>query len=118
MIYKVCARKLWESARQKNVFVGADVDLKDGFIHFSAAHQLRETLRKHFVGRTDLVLLTVDDSQLGAELRWEPSRGGDLFPHLYGPLSPDAVVSVDSICLDSDNADPLSDLPAFKDSAS
>lgn len=64
---------------------GAD-DRRDGFIHLSAAHQVHETARKHFSGRTGLVLLSVATTQLGAALVWEPSRGGDLFPHLYAQL--------------------------------
>jgi uncharacterized protein (DUF952 family) len=93
-IYKICDRKEWEKALQDRAFRGSTVDLRDGFIHFSAAHQLRETARRHFAARTDLVLLAVEADALGPELRWEKSRGGDLFPHLYQALDVNKVHSV------------------------
>lgn len=86
-IYKICDRDEWEKAVAQGQFEGSAVDLADGFIHFSAAHQLRETARRHFAGRADLVLIAFDSEALGPKLRWEKSRGGDLFPHLYGPLA-------------------------------
>ncbi len=70
---------------------GSAVDERDGFIHFSTAEQVAETAAKHFAGQTDLILVAVDGDALGGELKWEPSRGGDLFPHLYGPLPLSAV---------------------------
>jgi uncharacterized protein (DUF952 family) len=85
-IYKILDRGEWESAVAQGRFAGSAVDVKDGYIHFSAAHQLRETARRHFAGRPDLVLLAVEADALGADLQWEKSRGGDLFPHLYAPL--------------------------------
>ena len=85
-VYKICDREEWESALAQGVFKGSAVDRRDGFIHFSAAHQLRETARRHFAGRPDLVLLAIEAEALGPDLKWEKSRGGDLFPHLYGPL--------------------------------
>lgn len=85
-IYKVLGRDEWEKAVAQGVFEGSEIDLKDGFIHFSAAHQLRETVRRHFAGRSDLILAAIDADALGPELKWEKSRGGDLFPHLYAPL--------------------------------
>jgi uncharacterized protein (DUF952 family) len=91
LIFKICPQSLWREAEAKGVFEGAPVDLQDGFIHFSTAAQMRETAARHFSGQTDLVLVAVADSDLGANLRYEPSRGGDLFPHLYAPLRLSAV---------------------------
>jgi uncharacterized protein (DUF952 family) len=93
-IYKICDRVEWEKALAQGLFVGSAVDRDDGFIHFSTAHQLRETARRHFAHRHGLVLLAGAAEALGPELRWEKSRGGDLFPHLYAPL---AVASVHSV---------------------
>jgi uncharacterized protein (DUF952 family) len=74
-------------------FAGAPVDLADGYIHMSTAAQLAETIARHFVGKDDLSIVAVDLSVLGDALRWEPSRGGDLFPHLHGELTLDAVLA-------------------------
>ena len=101
MIYKICPRETWESAANVGEFLGAAIDLADGFIHFSAGHQVRETAHKHFAGQQDLVLVAVDPQSLGSALRWEASRGGDNFPHLYGPLTMDAVRSVISLPVDA-----------------
>lgn len=85
-IYKVATRAQYDASRAAGHFVGAPVDRADGFIHFSTAGQLAETLRRHFVGQSGLVVFSVAAAALGDALRWEPSRGGDLFPHLYGEL--------------------------------
>ncbi len=85
-IFKVCDRKSWAEAKQKGQFQGAPVDLEDGYIHFSTATQLTETLAKHFAGQEDLVLVAVRTADLGPNLKWEVSRGGALFPHLYEDL--------------------------------
>lgn len=90
-IYKICSSALWREAERAGVFSGAGVDAHDGYIHFSTAAQVAETAARHFAGATDQVLVAVDAASLGAALRWEPSRGGDLFPHLYGALSLAAV---------------------------
>jgi uncharacterized protein (DUF952 family) len=90
-IYKILTRDQWDLAREARIFCGAPVDLKDGFIHFSAAHQLSETARLHFPGMDDLILLSVDAERLGQSLKWEVSRGGEKFPHLYGNLLMDDV---------------------------
>jgi uncharacterized protein (DUF952 family) len=100
-IYKILDQAEWTAAVAAGRFEGSAVDLSDGFIHFSTAAQAGETARRHFAGRPDLVVLEVEADDLGAALRWEPSRGGDLFPHLYGPLDPAQVRSV--------RAAPLSD---------
>jgi uncharacterized protein (DUF952 family) len=86
VIYKICPEALWREAERDGVFRGAPVDLADGFIHFSTAAQAAETAAKHFAGRSDLLLVRVRAEKLGEALRWEPSRGGALFPHLYGAM--------------------------------
>jgi uncharacterized protein (DUF952 family) len=91
LIYKICSEALWREAERAGVFAGAAIDLEDGYIHFSTAAQAPETAARHFAGQGDLVLVAVAAEALGDGLRWEPSRGGDLFPHLYGPLRLDAV---------------------------
>lgn len=99
-VFKICPRTLWRDAEQAGAFRGMPVDLRDGYIHFSAADQVAETARRHFAGEEDLVLVSVDGDALGAALKWEPSRGGALFPHLYGPLPMHAVRSVVAIVRD------------------
>ena len=98
-IYKIMAAEEWEVAKAKGVYEGSEHDRRDGFIHFSTAEQLAETAAKHFSGRANLVLLAVDSAQLGSELRWEPSRGGALFPHLYAPLPVAAVIRASELPL-------------------
>jgi len=97
VIFKVLSSLQWAEAEKQGEFLGAEIDLTDGYIHFSTADQVRETVAKHFAGQTDLMLIGVDADQLGEALKWEPSRGGDLFPHLYASLSLDSVVSVDEL---------------------
>src|SRR5688572_28275961 len=96
-IYKICERDLWRRAERNGVFRGAAIDERDGFIHLSTAGQVRETAARHFSGVPELLLIAVDAGALGAALRWEPSRGGDLFPHLYGNLPLAAVRWVRSL---------------------
>jgi uncharacterized protein (DUF952 family) len=86
LLYKVCSAPEWGEAVATGTFRGSGVDLRDGFIHFSTGAQLAETVRLHFAGRADLVVVEVHPADLGDELRWEPSRGGESFPHLYGVL--------------------------------
>ncbi len=85
-IYKICTASEWDAAVHAGTYAGSAVDLRDGFIHFSTADQAAETAAKHFAGQRDLVLVCVMTEHLGPALKWEPSRGGALFPHLYGPL--------------------------------
>jgi len=92
-IYKICHASLWQAAERAGEFAGAPVDLADGYIHFSTADQVEETAAKHFAGRHDLVLVAIDPDALGPALKWEPSRGAALFPHLYGKLPLTAVRS-------------------------
>lgn len=93
-IYKICSRSEWQQAVAAGIYEGSMVDRADRFIHFSTGQQLRETARKHFAGQTNLVLITVDPEPLGDALKWEPSRGGDLFPHLYDQLPTALAASV------------------------
>jgi uncharacterized protein (DUF952 family) len=90
-IYKICRRPSWSMAEQAGIYAGSEADRRDGFIHFSTAAQLAETAAKHFAGQRDLLLVAVDADALGSPLKWEPSRGGELFPHLYAALPLTAV---------------------------
>ncbi|MBC7142987.1 MAG: DUF952 domain-containing protein [Rhodobacteraceae bacterium] len=92
LVFKILRRPEWDAFRAAGETAGAPVDLADGFIHFSTAPQLAETAAKHFATESDLVLVAVEADSLGAALKWEPSRGGALFPHLYRPLRLDEVV--------------------------
>ena len=93
-VYKVCGTAEWRQAVTMGSWPGSADDLRDGFIHFSLAHQLDATLSKYFAGRTDLCLISFDPAALGPLLRYEPSRNADLFPHLYGPLDTRLALSV------------------------
>jgi uncharacterized protein (DUF952 family) len=90
-IYKICREASWRAAKHAGSYRGSEVDARDGFIHFSTAAQVAETAARHFAQQTDLVLVAVDGDALGAALKWEKSRGGDLFPHLYDALPLAAV---------------------------
>jgi len=101
-IYKILPRAEWTVAQAAGRFEGSAIDLEDGFIHFSTAAQAGETARRYFVWLKDLVVLEVEGDDLGAALKWEPSRGGDLFPHLYAPLAVADVRAVHEAPLDDD----------------
>jgi uncharacterized protein (DUF952 family) len=101
-IYRLMSREDWEAARAAGAFTGSADDRRDGFIHFSTATQVAATAARHYAGQRDLVLLYVRASDLGDALRWEPSRGGALFPHLYGALPASAVYRADPLPLGSD----------------
>lgn len=101
-IYKIAPQPLWRKAEADGVFTGAPVDLADGYIHFSTAGQARETARKHFAGQDDLLLVAIDAEQLGEALKWEVSRGGAMFPHLYASLDLAAVAWVKPLPLGED----------------
>jgi uncharacterized protein (DUF952 family) len=90
-IYKICERAAWRLAEPTGTYRGSQADVRDGFIHFSTTAQLAGTMAKHFSGQRELLLVAVDADALGAALKWEPSRGGELFPHLYGALPLTAV---------------------------
>lgn len=100
IVYKIAPEALWREAERQGRFEGAPVDHADGFIHFSTAAQVHETAARHFAGQDGLLLVAVDGARLGPALRYEPSRGGDLFPHLHGPLGLDAVLWVKKLPLD------------------
>lgn len=102
LIFKICDRGLWREAERVGVFAGAAVDLEDGFIHFSTAEQAAETAARHFAGKTDLLLIAVEAKALGGGLRYEASRGGALFPHLYATLPLSAVRWVRPLPLGAD----------------
>lgn len=91
-IYKIIDRDEWDAARACGRYTGSADDRRDGFIHFSTAAQMKVTAAKHFAGQQNLVLLALEAGRLGEALKWEPSRGGDLFPHLYGSMPASAVV--------------------------
>jgi uncharacterized protein (DUF952 family) len=86
LIYKIFRRPEWTSFRDAGETTGAPIDVSDGYVHFSTAAQVAETAAKYFADDSDLVLLALDSDKLGPALRWEPSRGGALFPHLYRKL--------------------------------
>lgn len=92
LIYKILRRPEWDAFCAAGETLGVPIDLADGYIHFSAAPQLAETAARHFADQSDLVLVAFDADKLGAALKWEPSRGGALFPHLYRALRLDEVV--------------------------
>lgn len=101
-IYKIVPSALWREAEGAGRFAGSEADRRDGFIHFSTAAQVAETAAKHFAGQSGLLLVGVDAARLGDALRWEPSRGAELFPHLYGALELAAVTRVTPLPLGAD----------------
>src|SRR5712692_12095072 len=94
MIYHMCPAEAWEAAVAAGHYTGTEDDRRDGFIHFSTKDQIAESARRHRAGQAGLVLVIVEAARLGDRLRWEESRGGALFPHLYGPLLPAEAVDV------------------------
>jgi uncharacterized protein (DUF952 family) len=103
-IYKILPRADWQAAKEVGVYKGSPVDLADGFIHFSTEDQLRETAARHFRGQADLVVVAFEADELGPRLVWEPSRGGALFPHLYGSLETSLALGVSEAPLGPDGA--------------
>lgn len=110
-IYKILPRSEWEAASASGRFEGSAVDRQDGYIHFSTAAQAQETARRHFHGQAGLVVLEIEADDLDEALRWEPSRGGALFPHLYGALDAARVRAVTDAPLGADGVPVLGDLP-------
>ncbi|MGI8569341.1 MAG: DUF952 domain-containing protein [Methylocella sp.] len=102
LIYKIAPASLWRKAQDKGRFDGAPADIADGYVHFSTAEQVEANAAKYFSGTGDLLLIAVDTKRLGDGLRFEPSHGGMLFPHLYGDLPLDAVVWAKSLPLRPD----------------
>jgi uncharacterized protein (DUF952 family) len=103
-IYKITPQALWREAEAGGRFTGAPIDVADGFIHFSTAAQVRDTAAKHFAGQTDLLLVAIDKASLGPALKYEVSRGGALFPHLYDVLELNTVKWVKPLPLGADGA--------------
>ena len=101
-VYKIVTAAYWRAAERDGVFHGAPVDRRDGYIHLSTTAQVHETAARHFAGQVDLLLVAYDDTGLGPALRWEKSRGGALFPHLYGALDPRAARWVKELPLGRD----------------
>ena len=93
--YKILTADQWSQFKRDGVFHGAPIDLADGYIHMSTAGQVEETLSKHFAGQSGLVIARIDLTAIEGSVKWEVSRGGALFPHLYAPLPTTAVLSID-----------------------
>lgn len=114
LIYKLLSRAEWQAAQEAGAFTGSAVDLADGYIHFSTAGQAQETARRYFSGHTDLMVLAIETDDLSADLQasllWEPSRGGDLFPHLYKALPVHAVLKAWAVDLDGEGVPIMGDL--------
>lgn len=94
LVYKICTRRAWAEAEHTGAYLGSDLDRADGFIHLSGRDQVEDTARRHFAGQDDLVLVSFDADRLGDALRWEASRGGALFPHVYGALPVELAIQV------------------------
>lgn len=109
-IYKICPAPAWREAERQGVYRGSADDRHDGFIHFSSASQVAATAAKHFAGQTALFLIAIDAAALGDALKWEPSRGGELFPHLYGDLDLGAVRDVFDLHTRSDGTHDIPEL--------
>jgi uncharacterized protein (DUF952 family) len=112
VIYKICDAVGWREAERSGIFHGAGIDAQDGYIHFSGPDQVAETAAKHFAGLAGLMLVAVDAAALGPALKWEPSRGGALFPHLYGALGLDAVLWAKPLPLGADGRHVFPELPS------
>ncbi|PWR11071.1 DUF952 domain-containing protein [Micromonospora acroterricola] len=110
MIYKLLPTAEWNDALAAGVFAGTVLDHESGFVHLSGPAQVVETARRYFTGATGLTLLSVEEERLGDALRWEPSRDGQLFPHLYGPLPATAVVAARALPADVPVADAVAAL--------
>lgn len=104
LVLKIVDAESWAAARRAGAYHGSADDLRDGFIHLSTPAQVRATAARHFAGRPDLLLVAFETDRLGSALRWEPSRGGDLFPHLYSPLDTAAALWEKALTLDSNGA--------------
>ena len=102
MIYHMCPAETWQEAVRTGTYHGTADDRRDGFIHFSTAEHIVESARRHRAGQAGLLLIAVESARLGQRLKWEKSRGGDLFPHLYGPLHPTETASVRPLPLGAD----------------
>jgi uncharacterized protein (DUF952 family) len=111
-IYKILPRTEWDAARAAGTFAGSAIDLADGFIHFSGHDTAQKTAELYFKDKADLLLLTVEADDLGEALKWEASRGGALFPHLFRALKVDEVLAERALDLDADGVPLLGELSA------
>jgi uncharacterized protein (DUF952 family) len=109
-IYKICPASAWREAERQGAYRGSADDARDGYIHFSTAAQVPGTAAKYFAGQKGMFLIAVDANALGDNLKWEPARDGALFPHLYGELEFDAVISVTDLPLRSDGSHTIPEL--------
>lgn len=109
-IYKICPASAWREAERQGAYQGSADDARDGYIHLSTATQVPGTAAKYFAGQKGLFLVAVDAGALGDSLKWEPARGGELFPHLYGELDFNAVISVTDLPLRSDGSHTIPEL--------
>jgi uncharacterized protein (DUF952 family) len=110
LIYKICPASAWREAERRGSFEGSADDRRDGFIHLSTATQVAGTLERHFAGQTDLFLIGLEAETLGGALKWEPSRGGELFPHFYGVLDPHVANNVVALRLRADGTHVIPEL--------
>jgi uncharacterized protein (DUF952 family) len=115
IIFKICRASEWAEAERSGTFRGSAVDLRDGYIHFSTAEQVADTAARHFAGMTGLKLVAVDADSLGRALMWEPSRGGALFPHLYGELAVGNALWIRDLPLDASGRHAFPDLRSGQD---
>ena len=102
LVYKICTANEWDELSACGVFAGSTDDLRDGFIHLSAAHQVARTAAKFFAGQRDLVLLSIDAASIAHNLRWEGSSGGNQYPHLYADLPLGAIVATTRLDIGAD----------------
>lgn len=103
-LYRLLPAADWRAAVAEGVYRGAAHDLRDGFIHLSTAEQVEDTAAKHYADVEDLMVLAVDSARIQGELKWEPARGGDLFPHVYGVIPVEAVLAAEPVNRDRDGA--------------
>jgi uncharacterized protein (DUF952 family) len=101
-VFKIVSATVWANAVKAGAFAGSADDVRDGYIHLSSASQLHGTLHKYFTGQPDVLLVAFDQGALAPNLKWEPSRGGELFPHFYGPLPVSAALWQKPLVLGSD----------------
>src|SRR3981189_2577573 len=111
MIYHMCPADTWQQAARSGAYDGTADDPRDGLIPFSTAEQIAESARRHRAGQAGLLLIAVESARLGDRLKWEKSRGGDLFPHLYGPLDPAEAASIRPLPLGPDGEHLFPDFP-------
>jgi uncharacterized protein (DUF952 family) len=111
LVYRIVAAEVWARAVSDGRFNGTEHDVRDGFIHFSTAQQLAETAARHYAGQPNLLLVGVAVDELGESLRFEPSRGGALFPHLYGALPTSAARFIAPLALDGSGVHVIPPLP-------